>query len=288
MKHILILGTTGMLGSAVTKKLTGVQKYRVTATCRESAMNTLREVLPDSPLCHRAIFDPEAFVNDPAEEWPLFDDEPFDFVVNCIGIIKPNIAKVGVESTVRINSLFPHVLARFCYDHQIGLIHITTDCVYRGDKGSYIETDPHDCDDVYGKSKSLGEPFDRAMVLRTSIIGPEVHNYTSLVSWAKSQAGKHVNGFTNHKWNGVTTATYGDVIDRIITEQIWTPGLFHLYSPQSMTKFELLQEIDRRYELHLNINPKEAPVAVDRTLTSVHGFCGSLNLPDLDEQIRVM
>ncbi len=288
MRHVLILGATGLLGSAVTKKLTGVQKYRVTASCRSSAITTLQEVLPDDPLCHRTLFDPEAFVREEGEEWPFFREQPFDFVVNCIGIIKPNIQKVGIESTIRVNSLFPHVLARFCSRHQIGLIHITTDCVYSGEKGSYVEADPHDCDDVYGRSKSLGEPCDDAMVLRTSIIGPEIHNFTSLVSWAKSESGHSIKGFTNHKWNGVTTATYGDVVDRVIDQQLYSPGLFHLYSPRPVTKFELLQKINQRYDLHLNIEAVPASVAVDRTLWSNFNFCNSLSLPDLDEQIREM
>lgn len=288
MKHVLILGATGLLGSAVTKKLIGSRKYRVTATCRNAAWNILDEVIREGPRTHKMVFDPECFTDRNGEYMIPMLDEPYDYVVNCIGIIKPNIAKVGIESTVRINSLFPHVLARFCEQHHLKLIHITTDCVFSGRKGWYDETATHDCDDVYGRSKSLGEPFDRAMVLRTSIIGPEIHNHTSLVSWAQSQAGNHVNGFTNHEWNGVTTATYGAVVDRIVSEQTWTPGLFHLYSPRPVTKYELLQMISRRYDLRMDIEPTEAQVAVDRTLTSVHNFCNNLNLPDLDVQIKEM
>lgn len=286
--HVLVLGATGMLGSAVTKKLVGSCKYRVTATCRAGAWDTLKDAFPEDLLCHKKFFSPENFVlgngsySSPSMPWSA------DVIVNCIGIVKPAIAKVGIEQTVLVNSLFPHVLARFCSSHHISLIHITTDCVYSGTKGWYDETAVHDCDDVYGKSKSLGEPFDDAMVLRTSIIGPEIHNFTSLVSWAQSQAGKTVNGFTNHQWNGITTGMYGEIIDRIIDQDLWSPGLYHVFSPRPVTKFELLQRIDQRYDLHMNIVPTEASVAVNRTLASVHEFNNLLHLPNLEEQIKEM
>lgn len=288
MNHVLVLGGTGMLGSAVTKKLTGLRKYRVTATCRPESITTLREVLPDDPLCRRVLFDPEEFVREEGEAWPFFHEQPFDFVVNCIGIIKPQVAKVGVESTIRVNSLFPHVLARFCAEHRIALIHITTDCVYSGKKGHYVETDEHDCDDIYGRTKSLGEPSDRAMVLRTSIIGPEIHNYSSLVAWVQSQKGKEVKGFIDHYWNGITTATYGSVVNTIIENRKWVPGLFHVFSPNSVSKYELVQMISRRYDLGVAITPFSAPTPVDRTLASVHSLCESLHVPDLEAQIREM
>jgi len=288
MKHVLILGATGMLGSAVAKKLTGSRKYRVTATCRGTAWSTLEEVVPNGLGNTRMVFDPECFTDHDDNHYIPFRNEPYDYIINCIGIIKPQITKVGTECAVRVNSLFPHVLARYCAEHHIGLIHITTDCVYSGVKGNYIETDVHDCDDVYGKTKSLGEPADQAMVLRTSIIGPEIHNFSSLVSWAQSQAGKAVNGFTNHKWNGITTKMYGAVVETIIDNTMWGPGLFHVFSPRPVTKFELLQMIDNRYELHLAINSTEATVPVDRILDTKWGLCHTLNIPDLRTQIAEM
>lgn len=287
MKHVLVLGATGMLGSAVAKKLTESQKYRVTATCRQSSWSTLIEIVPDD-FGARMVFDPELFTDYGGDHYIPFSHEPYEYIINCIGVIKPQIAKVGTECAVRVNSLFPHVLARYCSEHHIGLIHITTDCVYSGAKGNYTETDVHDCDDIYGRTKSLGEPLDQAMVLRTSIIGPEIHNFSSLVSWTQSQTGKIVSGFTNHRWNGITTKTYGQIIETIIDTSMWTPGLFHVFSPQPVTKFELLRMIDKRYDLHLTINPTEATVPVDRTLDTKWGLCHTLNIPDLGTQIAEM
>lgn len=289
MKTVLVLGATGMLGSAVTKKLAGSQKYLVTATSRDSENSyrlLLNMGLPGSVT--RTIFDPLNGVEDFQNTMRFPANRKFDYIINCIGIIKPNIMRVGMEHTIRVNSLLPHILGNYCAERGIKLIHITTDCVFSGKKGWYDETHHHDCDDVYGKSKSLGEPWGTAMVLRTSIIGPEVHNNTSLVSWAQSQEGHTVNGFINHNWNGITTSTYGSVVEKIIDGDLWTTGLFHVFSPCSVTKEQLLRKLDQKYNLHLNVVPTESTVPVNRILVSVHDFCANLHLPDLDDQIKEM
>ncbi|HGJ66029.1 TPA: hypothetical protein ENS27_11670, partial [bacterium] len=197
------------------------------------------------------------------------------------------IAKNSVEDVLRINSLFPRNLAKLCNAKDIKCFHITTDCVYTGKKGNYSEADFFDADDLYGLSKNAGENKD-CMTLRTSIIGEENGNSRSLLEWAKSQAGKEVNGFTNHLWNGVTTLYLAEVIETILVNNLYEKGLFHIHSPNTVNKYELLQIFNRVYRLDLRINPVEAKDAVDRSLSSIYDLTKLVSVKTLEQQITEM
>jgi len=220
----------------------------------------------------------------------------YDYVINCIGAIKPTFDAAD-EPTIPIyvNAIFPHQLARWgelagCKKHVDGkrrskIIHITTDCVYDGlDAGQYTESSAHNARDLYGKSKSLGEPTN-CMVLRTSIIGPEKKTKKSLLEWVRSQDGKEINGFTNHLWNGVTTLQLAKSIRKIIEDDLYEDGTFHIHSNE-VNKFELVSMIIEALSIDVTVNKFEAPVAVDRTLDTEKGLNYKLEIPPLKEQIE--
>jgi dTDP-4-dehydrorhamnose reductase len=270
MKKILILGNTGMLGSAVERHFLAGGQYLVTTACRNPLLvpesNSLKfEALVDSPDVLGS---------------------GYDYVLNCIGVIKPFMAGDPIAA-IKINSLLPWKLSRWCKDNNMRLIHITTDCVYSGTKGKYIESDLHDALDDYGKSKSLGECVSEAMVLRTSIIGEEIHKYASLVSWAKSQKGKTVGGFTTHLWNGITTNEYAKVCDKIIGNDWYEPGLFHVFASDDVNKFEMMQLFNKKFDLGLTIEARD-PAPLDRTMRTEKELCGKLNIPTVASMIGDM
>ena len=188
-----------------------------------------------------------------------------DWVVNCIGIIKPYCD--DVLTAVRVNAEFPHLLSE-------NTIQIATDCVYSGKKGGYVETDPHDATDVYGKTKSLGEA-SHIKNLRCSIIGPETKNHVSLLDWFLGQ--EKANGFTNHLWNGVTTYHFSKLVQGIIREGIELPSVQHIVPGDVVTKAELLRIIAEAYNKDIPVTETEAPEAVDRTLAT--------NNPELNARI---
>lgn len=188
-----------------------------------------------------------------------------DWVINCIGKIKPHCD--NVPSAIRVNALFPHKLPP-------NTIQIATDCVYSGRKGSYVETDEHDATDVYGKTKSLGEA-PHIKNLRCSIIGPEVKNHISLLDWFLKQ--DKANGFTNHLWNGITTYHFSKICQGIIDNKIELPNLQHIVPADVVTKAELLRIMANAYERDIPVTDVEADVAVDRTL--------STNNPELNARI---
>lgn len=265
-KRILVLGATGMLGSAVYHYLEKNPKFIVTPTTRT----------PLPPSTDGIYFDA---LTQSVETLP----KDFDYIINCIGIITPFIDKNPIVS-LKINSLFPLELANFCESNNIRLIHITTDCVYSGKDGKYVETSPQDALDFYGKSKSLGEPASNAMVLRTSIVGQEIHNFVSLFSWAKSQAGKTISGFETHLWNGLTTKWYAKVCEKIITQGLYEIGLFHVFSNDDVSKYQLLQYFNEVFTLNLGIT-KTFPEKIDRTLRTEKTLCSRLEIPPVKEMI---
>jgi dTDP-4-dehydrorhamnose reductase len=189
------------------------------------------------------------------------------WLINCVGVIKPQVAEQGVAETIRVNSLFPHILARVGGELGHHVLHITTDCVFSGATGGYGETSPHDELDIYGRTKSLGEP-ESCMVIRTSIIGEERFHKRSLIEWAKSQAGKEVRGFTNHSWNGVTCLEFAKVAHRLIDAGTTWRGVRHVFSPTAVNKLELLGLLDAAFALRLSVKPFETPTPCFRTLRS--------------------
>ena len=263
MEKILVIGSTGMLGFAVSSYFKS-KDYTVVEISRNE-------------------FD---IANDPMSMFEKYLDG-VDVVINCAGVIKPTIAKNSIENVLKINSLFPRNLAKVCNKNRIKCFHVTTDCVYTGRKGKYTEEDYFDADDLYGLSKNAGENKD-CMVLRTSIIGEENGQSRSLLEWAKSQAGKEVNGFTNHWWNGVTTVYLAEIVEKIFKNGLYQKGIFHIHSPNTVTKYELLQILDKVYELNLEIHPAEAKESCDRSMASVYSLNKQIVSKTLEQQVSEM
>jgi dTDP-4-dehydrorhamnose reductase len=164
-------------------------------------------------------------------------------VLNCIGIVKQrDEAKMAVP-TIRVNSLFPHLLADACEASGARLIHVSTDCVFSGARGPYAEADTPDPTDLYGRSKLLGEvDRDAALTLRTSIIGWEVMGNASLLEWFAAQRNRTIKGYRRVIYSGLSTAALADVMAYTLEEQPQLSGLYHVAS-RSLTKYDLLTRL---------------------------------------------
>jgi len=207
-----------------------------------------------------------------------------DIVINCIGLIKPQVDKYGTTLSIAVNSLFPNLLADQCDQIKAKMIHITTDCVFSGKKGNYIETDVHDVSDIYGRTKSLGEPSN-CTVIRTSIIGEEIGQKRSLIEWIKSNANKEVNGFDDHFWNGMTCLQVAKVINQMIKENNFWTGVKHIFS-NKVDKYELVNIVNSVYNLNIKINKKNSGNYCDRSMSSI--YQNNFNIPNLETQIEEM
>ena len=206
-----------------------------------------------------------------------------DVIINCMGTIKPQVDKFGTLPAIKINSVFPHHLSNVCEKEGYKMIHITTDCVFSGKDGLYKENSPHDCTDVYGKTKSLGEPSN-CTVMRTSIIGEEIGQSRSLIEWIKSMKDKSANGFTNHNWNGLTCLQVAKVFENIIADNKYWKGVRHIFSPNILTKYELVKTVSNIYDLDIKVVPVEAVGKCDRSMSTIYDDY-KFDIPTIEEQI---
>jgi len=189
-----------------------------------------------------------------------------DVVVNAIGIVKQLAAAKDPIPSLSINSLFPHRIAMLCNATGARLIHISTDCVFTGRKGMYVEADPPDAEDLYGRSKLLGEVGAPHLTLRTSIIGRELGSPTGLVDWFLSNRGGRVKGFRNAIFSGLTTNELARVIGDVIEKHRDLAGLQHV-SVAPIDKLTLLELLREHYGADIAIEASDEP-RLDRSLDS--------------------
>ena len=207
------------------------------------------------------------------------------YVLNAMGVVNRKIPTTPLATTVRVNSWFPHELAELCHSLGMRLIHLSTDCVFSGREGGYTESSSLSPTDLYGMSKALGEPIERAMVVRTSVVGPEIKNFYLLFSWVLAQEGKTIPGYVNHFWNGVTSLAFAKWLRAVIEKDLFEYGLFHIFSPEVVTKDWLVRRIARAFKVKCRILSEEASERVDRHLRTEKNFCQQVDIPSLETQM---
>ena len=260
-KKILILGATGMLGHTLFTSFSQQSNCEIYATARDQA--GLSQWFP--PQLVRKIVTNVDADNFSSVQHALDLLKP-DIVINCIGIIKQlQVAKDPVIS-ITMNALFPNRLARACKDVGSRMIHISTDCVFSGTKGNYLESDIPDATDLYGRTKLLGEvDHPHCVTLRTSIIGHELKGKHGLIEWFLAQEGK-VRGFTKAIYSGFPTVEIGSVISKYVIPNKELHGLYHV-SSDPISKYDLLRLVAERYGKKIEIE-SFADFVLDRSLNS--------------------
>ncbi len=270
MTSVLVLGGTGMLGSMVADELSRHRDIRLSATYRVPSQVSRQAIITGLTW---VPFD----AHQPNLQKSLAACGYHDWIINAIGITKPLIEDENpqlVERALRINALLPHEIGSFAIERGARVLQIATDCVYTGFAGNYSESAPHDAMDVYGKTKSLGECYGSNVAhLRCSIIGPEPKEFKFLLEWFRLQPrGAQVNGFVNHKWNGVTTLHFAKLCAGVIQDQIALPHLQHIVPNGFVSKAQMLHEFAAAYHRSdVKINEVNAPKVIDRTLSSENG-----------------
>ena len=229
---IIILGSTGMMGTYLKKFLKADYEIVCPSRAQLNFMSDRQTVL-------------KYF-------YETLDVGTTDIIINAAGIIKQRVT-ASVMEMIMVNAVMPNLLAEVKQARSCNVIHLTTDCVYSGIKGGYVETDPHDCVDAYGKTKSLGEN-QNLTVIRTSIIGEELQNKFSLVEWVKSKRDKRVQGYIDHTWNGLTCLELSRFIRAMIGFQAFWKGTHHVHS-DTVSKFGLIKMINDIYHLNITIDP---------------------------------
>lgn len=194
-----------------------------------------------------------------------FAEHQFDVVINCIGVVKQRVHRTTDDEMIEINARFPHKILDICAAFGTRLIHISTDCVFSGIKGDYVETDTPDPVDIYGSSKLAGEIVDaHNLTIRTSHVGRELTNFTSLFEWILKNRGKQVVGYSNAIYSGLTTYSLAVVINSMLATGVNIGGLVHVAS-KSLSKFQLITELNSRLGLGIDIKMDES-VVINRSL----------------------
>jgi len=189
-----------------------------------------------------------------------------DWVINCIGLIKQRPQALDPLSSISLNALFPHQLSLICQMAGSRMIHLSTDCVFSGKKGNYVETDVSDAEDLYGKTKFLGEvTYPHTITLRTSMIGRELRTRYGLVEWLLAQKNT-IKGYRKAIFSGVTTDELSNILLHHVIPRPELSGLYHI-SSEPISKYELLMLIKKSFRLSIDILPEEEPI-IDRSLDS--------------------
>lgn len=259
---IVILGANGMAGHMITKYLE-LQGYDVETVAREHAYHEC-DIEEDKPNF-------------------LYMLKP-DFIINCIGLLVADSEKYP-NRAIYINSWFPHYLEDMFKDTKTKIIHLSTDCVFDGGLGNYLENDVPNEKNIYGRSKAFGELNNtKDITFRTSIIGPELKKDGSgLFNWVVNNPHKTLSGYNNVYWNGMTTLQLAKCIEEYIKNPT-VSGIYHLVNNHVNTsKYRLLLEINKIFDLEKKILPVKTEFS-NKILynSSIHNF----NIPTYEIQLK--
>ena len=241
MEKVLVLGNQGMLGHVLYKTLQSkenLKKYFSIGINRSNNNIDEKSYKLDALNFEKL----EGFINNQKPK----------YIVNCIGcLVEASLKKPSLA--IQTNSLLPHFLNEISEKYNFKLIHISTDCVFDGAKGMYVESDIKTETNYYGLTKNLGEiNNNRNLTIRTSIIGPEIKlKHTGLFNWVISQKGKTINGYTNAIWSGLTTIELAKFIIWSLNENI--SGIVHATNGIGISKYDLLKITNDVFDLDINL-----------------------------------
>lgn len=257
--RVMVIGATGTLGHRLC--LEWAERFECWGTVRTPVEDPVAELLASTRLIAGIT------AEEPSTLRRALEQARPEVVVNCVGAVKQADAGQQPIPAIRINSLFPHELAAACRESSVRMIHVSTDCVFSGERGRYSEQDAPDAPDLYGRSKLLGEVSGEGLLtLRTSLIGRELRSSLGLLEWLISNRGGSVRGFSRAVFSGLTTIALASEIGVLIEQHPGLEGVWHLAS-EPIDKLALLAMLERELKLGIEIVPDDS-VIVDRSLDS--------------------
>lgn len=257
---VLVIGSSGMIGSTVLRVLSDKNGWAIFGTIRDaSAQKFFTTKIAERLKVGIDVENIDALVK-------VLDHVRPDVVINCAGLTKHKLETQDSLCSISINALMPHKLAGLCSLIGARLIHISTDCVFSGDKGNYTEDDFADARDLYGKSKLLGEiDYPNAITLRTSTIGHELQGNFGLLDWFLSQQ-VECKGYANAFFSGLPTVIFAEIIRDVVIPHSDLTGLYHV-SAKPINKYDLLKLIADKYCKKINII-RDEELMINRSLDS--------------------
>jgi dTDP-4-dehydrorhamnose reductase len=247
---ILILGGDGMLGHQLLNSFK--EKFEVKVTLRKNLNDYIQYKIFTQENC----FD-NVDVRDFEKLTSILENFKPNVLINAVGIVKQRKDSKEIIPSIEINALLPHKLSFECMKHNTRVIHISTDCVFSGKTGMYDEKSFADADDIYGRTKFLGElSLNNCLTLRTSIIGRELSRHKSLLDWFLAQ-NEPIKGFKNAIFSGFTTIELARIIEMMIIKYPEASGTYNV-SSEPINKYDLLKMISELLNHKIEIVPDEA------------------------------
>jgi dTDP-4-dehydrorhamnose reductase len=258
---ILVFGAGGMIGSAMFRVLHDKNEWQVWGTLRScEARRFFTSLQQERLLMVGDVEHSDQLVRAFAEVKP-------DVVINCIGLTKHHKEAEDPLLAIPLNALLPHRMADLCKAVGARLIHISTDCVFSGERGNYTESDVPDAIDIYGKSKHLGEVVNspHAITLRTSTIGHELQSAYGLLEWFLAQQSA-CNGFSLAVFSGLPNTTLAQIVRDHVIPHAELHGLYHV-GAEPIGKYDLLKLLAKQYGKPIDI-ARDDNFVIDRSLNS--------------------
>lgn len=263
--RVLILGWKGMLGNALVRYISSNENIYCAYTMSDNFLDKSAISFRVSESC--------------IEETRNILSEWYDYVINCIWVIRPSDEPDSIRDTLFINAYFPQILAHLASSYAARVIHISTDCVFSGKIGNYSDKDIPDEMGIYGLSKFLGEiRFSPHITLRTSIIWRELWTQKNLLDWFLMTSESRVFWYANVMWNGVTTLVLSRIIERIIINNLFCQWWLFQIGSERVSKLHLLEIFKEIYNKDIEIIPREDFIS-DKTILSSREI--SQNFSDL-------
>ena len=261
--RILILGADGMIGHKIAQSL---EDFELILASRKSISLKSIGIIKGKMVLHNLITDSLDL---------LLDNTTPDIIINCAGITTRRGVEDNIVNTGLLNSELPHKLDSWANLNSKKLIHFSTDCVFSGNRGNYLDNDFADADDIYGKSKAMGEvDSPNTLTIRCSMIGRELYNFTELFEWLKKNKNKKIEGYSKVFYSGITTVRMGKILNQILKKNLNLSGIYNI-SSTPISKFDLLVKLSNAFNLNVdvkqNINNKSNKVLISEKFTEITG-----------------
>ncbi len=271
---VLILGADGMIGHKIAQSLD--DDFELILSSRKSISLDSIGVKKGKIFSHDLIKDSLD---------PMLKNTFPDLIINCAGITTRRGVEYNLQNTRLLNSELPFKLDSWANLNSKKLIHFSTDCVFSGNRGNYLDDDIADAKDTYGKTKAAGEVnSSNTLTIRCSMIGRELYNFTELFEWLVKNKNKNINGYSKAFYSGITTVRMGKIINKIIKQNINLKGIYNI-SSIPITKFELLNKLSNAFALNVDItenkNIKSNKVLISKKFTEITG----IKTPNWDDLI---
>tara|TARA_A100001011_G_C14318875_1_gene849431 strand:+ start:5290 stop:6159 length:870 start_codon:yes stop_codon:yes gene_type:complete len=271
---IFITGIDGMIGHKIAQSLS--EEHTIIGSSRKNIKSEDLGINDCELITHD-------FLKDDILE--ILDKINPEIIVNCAGITIRRGINDNYDNTILLNSNLPHRIDDWTERNQSKLIHFSSDCVFSGEKGNYLDESIPDATDLYGLSKSRGEVKSKnSLTIRCSIIGREIFNHTELFEWIYSMRGKQIKGYNNVLYSGVTSIWMGRVLKKILKYHSELSGIYNI-SSEPITKYSLLNLINEHFKLGIEITRdtkiKSNKVLISKKFTEIT----DINPPNWDDLI---